>query len=125
MTDQISTSTTPVKQTRWLAAGSIFGAFLASTCCIVPLVLISLGVSGAWIGQLTALEPYKPVFIGVTILFLAAGFWHVYFKKPEPCEDGSYCAKPESSRTIKAALWVATFVVALALTIDYWAPIFY
>ena len=43
----------------WLATGGILGALLASSCCIVPLVLISLGVSGAWIGNLTALEPYK------------------------------------------------------------------
>jgi len=108
-----------------LATGGILGAILASSCCIVPLVLISLGVSGAWIGSLTKLEPYKPIFIGITVLFLAAGFWHVYFKKPEPCEEGSICAQPSSSLMTKSALWIATFVVLLALTIDYWAPLFY
>ncbi len=108
-----------------IATGGVLGAILASSCCIVPLVLISMGVSGAWIGSLTKLEPYKPIFIGITALFLVAGFWHVYFKKPEPCEDGSYCARPSSSRITKAALWGATLVVTLALTIDYWAPLFY
>ena len=63
------------RRSRWLVAGGMLGAFLASSCCIVPLVLISLGVSGAWIGQLTALEPYKPLFLLVAIGFLAAGFW--------------------------------------------------
>jgi len=107
------------------ATGGILGAILASSCCIVPLVLISLGVSGAWIGSLTKLEPYKPIFISITVLFLAAGFWHVYFKNPAPCEDGSYCARPSSSLITKAALWIATLVVIMALTIDYWAPLFY
>ncbi len=108
-----------------IATGGILGAILASSCCIVPLILISLGVSGAWIGSLTKLEPFKPIFIGITALFLAVGFWHVYFKKPKPCEEGSYCARPSSARMTKAALWIATFVVFLALTIDYWAPLFY
>ncbi|MGV8617633.1 mercuric transporter MerT family protein, partial [Pseudomonas aeruginosa] len=37
-------------------------AILASTCCLGPLVLIALGFSGAWIGSLTVLEPYRPFF---------------------------------------------------------------
>ncbi len=109
----------------WFAAGGVLGALLASSCCIVPLALISLGVSGAWIGSLTALEPYKPIFIGVAIIFLAGGFWQIYFKKPEPCEDGTICARPETSRMTKAALWFATVLVLLAITIDLWAPLFY
>lgn len=109
----------------WFATGGVAGALLASTCCIVPLALISLGVSGAWIGSLTALEPYKPIFIGVAVVFLVAGFWRVYFRKPEPCEEETYCARPESSRITKAALWIATVLVFLALTIDLWAPLFY
>ena len=39
-----------------LAAGGL-AAILASTCCLGPLVLITLGFSGAWIGSLTVLEP--------------------------------------------------------------------
>jgi len=108
-----------------VAAGSVLGAILASSCCIVPLVLITLGASGAWIGNLTALEPYKPIFVGVTMILLGFGFWHVYRKPKEACEDGSYCATDTSSRITKSALWIATVLVLLALTIDYWAPLFY
>ena len=110
---------------RWFAAGGALGAILASSCCILPLILISLGVSGAWIGSLTALEAYKPVFIGIAAVFIAAGFWHVYFRKAEPCEDGTVCARPDSARLTKAALWISTILVLLAATIDYWAPLFY
>jgi len=108
-----------------LAAGGVIGAILASTCCIVPLLLVTLGISGAWIGNLTALEPYKPYFIAATLVFLAAGYWQVYFKPKQACEDGSYCASPTSSRVTKSALWIATVLVVLALTIDFWAPLFY
>jgi len=125
-TEQVlSDSQRSIRKRRVFATGGVVGALLASSCCIVPLVLISLGVSGAWIGNVTALEPFKPIFVGIAVLFIGAGFWHVYFKKAATCEDGSYCAKPQSSRLIKLALWLATFAVILALTIDYWAPIFY
>ncbi len=108
-----------------LAAGGVLGAILASTCCIAPLLLLTLGVSGAWIGNLTALEPYKPIFITITLGFLAAGYWQVYFKPKQACEDGSYCASPSSDRVVKSALWIATALVLLALTINFWAPYFY
>lgn len=109
----------------WFAAGGIVGAVLASSCCIVPLVLVTLGVSGAWVGNLTALEPYKPWFAGATLVFLGLGFRKVYFRPKRACEDGSYCARPESALITKSALWIATVLVILAMTIEWWAPLFY
>ena len=55
-------------RTGWVAAGGVLGAIGASSCCIVPLVLFSLGAGGVWIGNLTALAPYQPIFIAVTAL---------------------------------------------------------
>jgi mercuric ion transport protein len=109
----------------WFATGGVVGAILAASCCIGPLVLVSIGVSGAWIGNLTALEPYKPYFAAVTLVFLGLGFWQVYFRKKPACEVGSYCARPQSSRITQIALWSATALIILALTIDFWAPWFY
>ena len=50
-----------------LFAGGL-AAILASTCCLGPLILVALGFSGAWIGNLTALEPYRPIFIGAALV---------------------------------------------------------
>jgi len=47
---------------------SVLAAIVGSLCCVAPLVLITLGISGAWISQLTALEPYRPIFIGVMMV---------------------------------------------------------
>lgn len=109
----------------WLAAGGVLGAFLASACCIGPLVLLTLGISGAWIGNLTALEPYKPIFAVIALGFIAAGFRQVYFRKPTVCEPGSYCARPASARITKTALWAALILVLAALSIEWWAPLLY
>ncbi len=117
--------TTSQGQERLLAAGGIVGAIIAASCCVVPLVLVTLGVSGAWISSLTALEPYKPYFLTVTAILLGAGFWHVYFNPKRACADGSYCARPRSGRITQTALWLATALALLAATVDYWAPLFY
>jgi mercuric ion transport protein len=109
----------------WFAVGGVVGALLASSCCIAPLLLLTLGVSGAWIGNLTALEPYKPAFLGVALVFIGLGFYKVYFKQKPACEEGSYCARPESALVTKTALWAATVLVLLAASVDWWAPLFY
>ena len=110
---------------RLLVVGGILGAIIASSCCVVPLLLITLGVSGAWIGNLTALEPYKAYFIAVTVVILSAGFWYIYIKPKKACAEGSYCARPESGRITKIVLWFATVLVLINATVNYWAPLFY
>lgn len=108
-----------------LATGGMIGAILSSSCCIVPLVLVTLGLGGAWAGSLTALEPYKVYFLAVTALLLAGGFWHVYFKPRKVCTEGIYCGRPLSGRLTRITLWTATALTVLAATINYWAPLFY
>ena len=118
---------TPRTRRTLLAAGGILGAVLASACCILPLALVTLGVSGAWIGSLTALDPVKPYIAVVTLGLIGGGFWHVYFRKPAEvvCGPDGYCARPESTVITQAALWLATALVLLALTIGWWAPFLY
>ncbi len=102
----------------------IAAAIGASACCILPLVLFSLGISGAWIGNLVALEPYKPYFIAAAILFLGFGFYKVYSQpKAEACEEGTFCARPDSNRINKISLWLATILVGLAILWPYIAPV--
>lgn len=101
-------------KTKLIATGGILGALAASTCCIVPLALFSLGISGAWIGQLTALEPYKPFFIAITVGFLGYGYWLAYRQPKFACAEGDACARPLPNHLVKAALWFATALVLLA-----------
>lgn len=106
-----------------MAAGGLLGALAASSCCILPLVLFGLGVSGAWIGNFTQLAPYQPYFIAVTLAFLACGYWLVYRSSRLACADGAACARPLTSQLMKASLIVATVLVVAALSIDLLAPL--
>jgi mercuric ion transport protein len=107
---------------RVLAAGGIIGALLASSCCVAPLVLLTLGISGAWIGTLTDLAPYQGYFTVATLAFLGMGFWTIYRKPKQACREDSYCANPMSDIIIKTVLWAATGLIGIALTVDWWTP---
>jgi mercuric ion transport protein len=109
---------------RLMAAGGLLGALAASSCCILPLVLFSLGVSGAWIGNFTQLAPYQPYFIAATICFLGYGYWLVYRSSKLACADGEVCARPLPNRIAKTGLILATILVVAALGFDFLAPLF-
>lgn len=106
-----------------LFAGGL-AAILVSTCCLGPLLLISLGFSGAWIGNLTVLEPYRPLFIGgaLVALFFA---WRRIFRPAQSCEAGQVCAIPQVRSTYKLLFWVVAVLVLVALGVPYILPLFY
>lgn len=66
-----------------LIAGVLAG-IAASVCCVGPLVLLALGIGGTWVGNLTTMEPYRPIFIGLTLLFLGLAFRKLYLL-PQVC----------------------------------------
>src|SRR5215470_545805 len=105
---------------RFLIAG-ILAALGASACCVGPLVLLALGVSGAWIGQLTALEPYRPVFIGLMVIFLGLAFLQIYLLPP-CCERGQICADPRHLRRRRGIFWVVVVGLAALIAFPWLAP---
>jgi mercuric ion transport protein len=111
------------RQQRLMAAGGLVGAFAASSCCILPLVLFSLGVSGAWIGNFTRLAPYQPYFIAASIGCLGYGYWLVYRSTKLACADGEACARPLSNWLVQLGLIAATVLVVLAVAFDFLAPL--
>jgi mercuric ion transport protein len=121
--NQTTSERSEVRRQRLVAAGGILGALGASSCCIIPLILFSLGIGGAWIGNLTALAPYKPFFVAGTTGLLGYGYYLVYWKPRRACADDTACARPAPSRLVQIALWVATVLVIAAFAFDYVAPV--
>lgn len=101
-----------------------FAALLASTCCVGPLLLITLGFSGAWISKLTALQPYQPIFIGaaaVALFFAGKRIWRPVAR----CAAGEVCALPRV-RLVYQLLFVGVCALLLmALVFPLIAPLFY
>lgn len=109
---------------RGALVASGLAAILASTCCLGPLVLVALGFSGVWIGNLTALEPYRPIFIGVALVALFFAYRGI-FRPAAECKPGAVCALPQTRRAYKALFWVVAGLVLVALAFPYIAPLFY
>ncbi len=99
-------------------------AILASTCCLGPLVLVAFGFSGAWIGNLTALEPYRPIFIGAALVALFFAGRHI-FRPAAACKPDEVCAIPQVRRTYKVLFWVVAALALVALGFPYILPLFY
>ncbi|HET9098852.1 MAG TPA: mercuric ion transporter MerT [Acidobacteriaceae bacterium] len=106
-----------------LIVGGI-AAVLASTCCLGPLILVALGFSGAWIGNLAVLEPYRPWFIAAALiaLFFAA---RRIFRPGHACKPEEECALPMTDRAYKVFFGIVTGLVAVALAFPYVARFFY
>lgn len=106
-----------------LLAGGV-AAILASTCCLGPLVLLILGFSGAWIGNLAALEPYRLPFSGVALVSLFFA-WKRIWRPATTCTPGEVCAVPQVKRIYKLLFGVVAVLVITALGFPYIASLFY
>ena len=108
----------------WAATGfGVLGALAMTSCCILPLVLVSFGVTGVFIAQLGALYAYKWYTFALSAAFLGYGFYKAY--KPvaaEACAHGT-CARPINRRVMRATLWSATAIVAVAMAFPYITPV--
>lgn len=105
-----------------LIAG-VFAGITASACCLGPLLLLALGISGSWISNLTALEPYRPIFIAITLFFLGLAFRKLYLV-PKNCAVDTLCAKPANLRKQRFIFWVVSIVVVLIVTFPWYGVFF-
>jgi mercuric ion transport protein len=106
----------------FLAAG-ILAAFGASICCIGPIVLLALGISGAWIGSFGVLESYRPIFIGLTLFFLGFAFYRLY-SAPRTCAPGSDCADRRTLKNRQLSFWIVALLALGLVAIPWFAPLF-
>lgn len=111
----------PVPESASIAAGA-FSALGASTCCVLPLALVSFGLGGAWVAQLRELERYYLVFVAVAIAAFGYAFYRLYLR-PAPCAPEAACP-PAARRRQRIAFWT-TLIAAKALILSpYYAPYF-
>ncbi len=96
----------------------------AAVCCAGPLILLLLGISGAWISHLTVVEPARPFLITIAlILFLKAG-WSLYRPKAR-CEAGNSCSLPSRRRLYQIIFWLLAAVASLLITSPWLLVWFY
>lgn len=109
------------RQTLWASALAAIGA---SLCCVAPLVLVTLGIGGAWVSTLTRFEPARPVFVVLTLGLLALA-WHRLYRAPAACEPGKPCAEGAVQRRQRLIFWLVSVPLLLLLAFPWYAALFY
>lgn len=112
----------------WTTSGSLLGgvaaAIGASACCAGPLLLVVLGVGGAWGSRLVALEVYQPHFIGAALAFFGYAFFKLYLK-PKHCAPGEACAIPAVQQRQRLIFWLVALAAVALMSFPLYAPLFY
>ena len=118
----------------WLAG---LAALLASSCCVLPLVFVLVGISGAWIGHLTRLEPYSLWLDGLAVSALCLAAWRIYRPRlPALAARGTpvpaACTAPDVAQpcatarpALRAWFWVIVVLTLLPIVVSLSAPLFY
>jgi hypothetical protein len=108
-------------------AGGLLAAFLASVCCIGPVVFAALGVGVGATGFLAgtadffkALLPYRPLFIGLTVLLLGVGFYSAYRNASSPCGTEGACTTRPVKDTSRKLLWMMAAAALMLILAPYW-----
>ena len=109
---------------KWTTAGGLFAALgVCAACCLLPFVLVSLGVAGAWVGTLDSLARYKWPFISLAAVLLGYGFYVVYWRPKRQCAAGANCTARATGRSVRVALWIATVLVISGIAFEQVEPL--
>jgi len=110
---------------RTASLSAITGGLLASSCCILPLALVSIGVGGAWMSTLTALAPYQPIFLTITGVSIVGGFWLSRRARNKACAIDGPCAKTITQKRYSVGLWIGGALAVTAIVLNGLAPLLY
>jgi len=112
--------------------GGVLAGIGASACCIGPLLLLSLGISGAWIGNLTSLEPYRPIFIVLTVICLGLAFRKLYLVPQtcsqtcsQTCNSEAGCTADRTRKFQRLIFWIVVPLLACLVASPWLIPVFY
>lgn len=102
-----------------LVGGALAGLG-AAACCAGPLILMLLGISGSWIANLAALEPYRPLFIVLSIGLLGLAYRNIFRPSADKaCQTGRVCATSAGQQFYKVLFWIVAVLIVLSILSPY------
>ena len=100
------------------------GAATAGSCCALPLALASIGVGGAWLGNLAILIPYRPYLLGVAVLGLGVAWTSAVRRvRRRTCDADAACGRASPRRWTFAVLAFSTLLVLYAAAATWLEPL--
>lgn len=110
-------------RTKGVLFAGLLAGLTASACCAGPFILLMLGVSGSWIANLGALEPFRPFFIVLAVLLLGFAYRKIYTRPS--CDDDAVCATEQGKHSQKLIFWITTAIIALSIAFPWYGPILF
>lgn len=105
-----------------IIGASFIAMLMHSFCCVLPLVVVLGGLSGA-ASTLSWIEPAEPYLIGFSILALGFSFYQVYKPQPEiDCECETHSHK--NKLTSKVFLWSTTIFTIAMYSLHHFTDVF-
>ena len=113
----------------WITRSSLLAgaaaAIGASACCAGPLVLVLIGVGGAWGSRLLALAPLQPFFVAAAVAAFGFAFHRLYLQRVEVCAPGQVCAIPAVRTRQRVIFWILAVAATALMTFPLYAELFY
>ena len=103
-----------------LIAGEV-AAIGASVCYVGPLLLLALSIGDSWVGSLTAMEPYRPMYIRLSLLFFGMALRKLY-QMPQVCAPSSLCANPRKIKWQRLTFWIVSIAIFGLLALPALVP---
>jgi mercuric ion transport protein len=116
----VTENTSENSQSKTTLIAGILAGMGASACCVGPLLLLSLGISGSWIGYLSDMEAYRPYLTVITLIFMGLAFRKLYLV-PQQCAIGTPCASPSYMKKQRIIFWLVSAFIFLMITFPYYA----
>lgn len=104
--------------------GALGSSFLASLCCLSPLLIATLGLGGAWSSYSTVFEPYRPYMIVFVGSLLGYSFYKLYIKPP-PCGVGVACISPKILLIQRVMFWIIVAVSFALITFPWYSGLLF
>lgn len=100
-----------------LAAGLV--AIAASSCCVLPIVFVGLGLGGAAAVLIPALAAFRPYLVAAAVLAVVAA-WLIYLHRRPQLAIGAAGGRFDAARRAPIWLVLASAVVFLATIWQAW-----
>lgn len=111
-------------KTKGVLFAGLLASFTASACCAGPFILLTLGISGSWIGNLSALEPFRPIFIIFSVLLLGLAYRKIYAQSSS-CNADGVCATDQGRNSHKLIFWITAVIITLSISFPWYGAILF
>jgi len=106
-----------------LAAFAGIGAILASSCCVIPLVLAAVGASAGIFGAFQTLAEWRMPLLSVAVLLIIGGWFTWWKKRNVVCSSVTSCSTSTRGNTSVTLLSISSLIIVLGLSWEYIEPL--